>query len=330
VTLHRKIARRTLLQLAASAASLPALPGIAKADTYPSRPVRLLVGLAAGGPTDVAARIVAEWLSQDFGQQFIIENRTGVGGNLASEAMVNSPADGYTLLFGGPSITISLTLYRNLPFNRLENFTPVAAVIRFPNLLLVPPSFPANSVAELIQYAKANPGQVSYASSGIGASPHLSAELFRFMTKADLIHVPYRGSSAVYPDLLSGRVQMFFDNLSAPAMELIRSGKLRALGVTAAQRWASLPDLPAIAETVPGYEVLVWYGIEAPRNTPREVVDKLHAAVNTALADPKRLERFTKDGMMPMAMTAAEFGTFMAEDAEKWRKVIEFANIKVD
>jgi tripartite-type tricarboxylate transporter receptor subunit TctC len=325
-----ELPRRTLLRLAASAAALPAAAAIANADTYPSRPVRLLVGLAAGGPTDVAARIVAEWLSQEFGQQFVVENRTGVGGNLASEALVNAPPDGHTLLFAGPSVTISLTLYQKLAFNRPENFMPVAGVIRFPNLLVVPASFPVRTVAELIDHAKANPGQISYASSGIGASPHLSAELFKFMAKVDLTHVPYRGSSAVYPDLLSGRVQMFFDNLSAPLMEQIRSGKLRALGVTSAHRWESLPDLPAVAETVPGYEVLVWYGIFAPPHTPRDIAERLHAVVNASLADPKRTERFTRDGEMPMPLTTAEFASFVAEDTEKWRKVIAFANIKVD
>lgn len=322
--------RRAILRLAAGGAALPALRGIASADTYPARPVRLLVGLAAGGPTDVAARIVAEWLAQELGQQFVVENRTGVGGNLASEALVNASPDGYTLLFAGPSITISLTLYQKLRFNRPENFMPVAAVIRFPNVLVVPASFPVSTVAELIDRAKANPGQISYASSGVGASPHLSAELFKFMTRVDLTHVPYRGSAAVYPDLLSGRVQMFFDNLSAPLMALVRTGKLRALGVTSAQRWDSLPHLPAVAETVPGYEVLVWYGIFAPPHTPPDIAQRLHAVVNASLADPKRTERFTRDGELPMPLSTSEFADFVAEDTEKWRRVIAFANIKTD
>jgi len=192
----------------------------------------------------------------------------------------------------------------------------------------VPASFSPKTVAEFIDYAKANPGQVSYASSGVGASPHLSAELFKFMTRADLVHVPYRGTSAVYPDLLSGRVQMFFDNLGGPAVEMIHAGKLRALGVTTAQRWPSLPDVPAIAETVPGYEVNVWYGVLAPRNTPRDIVEMLHGALNAALDDPKKIERFTKDGVMPMPMTIAEFAKFFADDTAKWSKVIEFAGIK--
>jgi tripartite-type tricarboxylate transporter receptor subunit TctC len=328
-----KLPRRTVLHLTTSAAALTAMSGVSglvRADTYPSRPVRLIVGLAAGGPTDVAARVVAEWLSQYFGQQFVVENRTGVAGNLATEAAANSPADGYTLLFGGPSITISMTLYKDLPFNRLENFTPVASVAHFPNLMVVPAAFPAKTVAEFIDYAKANPGQVSYASSGVGASPHLSAELFKFMTNTNLVHVPYRGSSAVYPDLLSGRVQMFFDNLGGPVAEMVRAGKLRALGVTTIQRWPSLPEVPAIAETVPGYEVNVWYGIIAPRNTPGDVAEKLNGALNASLADPEKIGRFTKDGVMPMPMTTAEFGKFLADDTDKWRKVIEFAGIKPD
>jgi tripartite-type tricarboxylate transporter receptor subunit TctC len=325
-----KLPRRIVLHLASRAVVLLAMSSLARADDYPSRPVRLIVGLAAGGPTDVAARVVAEWLSQHFGQQFIVENRTGVGGNLATEAVVNSSPDGYTLLFGGPSTTISMTLYKDLPFNRLENFTPVASVAHLPNLMVVPATFLPKTVAELIDYAKANPGQVSYASSGVGASPHLSAELFKFMTNTNLVHVPYRGSSAVYPDLLSGRVQMFFDNLGGPVVEMVRAGKLRALGVTTTQRWQSLPDVPAIAETVPGYEVNVWYGIIAPRNTPRDVAEKLNGALNASLADPKKTERFTKDGVMPMPMTTFEFRKFLADDVDKWRKVIEFAGIKPD
>jgi tripartite-type tricarboxylate transporter receptor subunit TctC len=202
--------------------------------------------------------------------------------------------------------------------------------MRFPNLMVVPASSPAKTVAQFIDYAKANPGQLSIASSGVGASPHLSGELFKFMTKIEIVHVPYRGSSAAYPDLLSGRVQVFFDNLGGPVMEMVRAGKLRALGVTTARRWESLPDIPAIAETVPGYEVNVWYGIVAPRETPREIAQTLNTALNAALADPKMIERLTKDGGMLMPMTTTEFGKFLADDAEKWRKLIAFAGISVE
>jgi tripartite-type tricarboxylate transporter receptor subunit TctC len=325
-----KLPRREFLRLAAGAAAFPAVLRVARADTYPTRPVRLIVGLAAGGPTDVAARVVAEWLSQHFDQQFIVENRTGVGGNLATEAVVNSSADGYTLLFGGPSLTISASLYQKLLFTALENLVPIASIMRFPNLMVVPASSPAKTVAQFIDYAKANPGQLSIASSGVGASPHLSGELFKFMTKIEIVHVPYRGSSAAYPDLLSGRVQVFFDNLGGPVMEMVRAGKLRALGVTTARRWESLPDIPAIAETVPGYEVNVWYGIVAPRETPREIAQTLNTALNAALADPKMIERLTKDGGMLMPVTTTEFGKFLADDAEKWRKLIAFAGISVE
>jgi tripartite-type tricarboxylate transporter receptor subunit TctC len=303
---------------------------MARAQAYPARPVHLIVGLAAGGGTDVAARIIAEWLSQQFGQQFVVENRTGMAGNLANQAVVNSPPDGLTLLFTGPNSTISTALYKKLPFNFLRDAAPVAGVMRFPNLMVVPPSLPVNTVKELIDYAKAHPGALSMASSGVGASPHMSGELFKFMTGIDMVHVPYRGSAGAYPDLMTGKVHVLFDNLSGPVLELVRAGKLRALAVTTATRWDSLPDIPAIAETVPGYEVSIWYGVFAPRNTPPQVVEALNKAVNAGLADPHVKARLAEGGGIPMPMSPDELGKFVADDTEKWRKVVEFAGVTAE
>jgi tripartite-type tricarboxylate transporter receptor subunit TctC len=321
--------RRDFLQGVAAAGAL-GIPGKALAQAYPSRPVHTLVGLAAGGPTDVAARVIAEWLSQQLGQQFVVENRTGMGGNLANQALINSPPDGYTLLFSGPTSTISASLYKKLPFNFVRGTVPVAAVMRFPNLMVVPTSLPVTSVAEFIAYAKAHPGELSLASSGVGASPHLSGELFKYMAKVDLVHVPYRGSAAAYPDLMTGKVHVLFDNLGGPVLELVRGGKLRALGVTTAERWPPLPGIPAIAETVPGYPVDIWYGMYAPRNTPAPVVAALNTAVNAGLEDAHVKARIAEGGGLPMPMTPAQFGRFTLDDIEKWRKVVEFAGVSAD
>jgi tripartite-type tricarboxylate transporter receptor subunit TctC len=291
------------------------------------RPVHLIVGLAAGGGTDVIARIIAERLSEHFGRQFIVENRTGMAGNLAAQFALNSAPDGHTLLFTGPSNTISSVIYKTLPFNFLQDCAPIGGVMRFPNIMVVPPSLPVRTVQEFIDYVKANPGKVSMASSGIGASPHLSGELFKFMTKIEMVHVPYRGSAAAYPDLMAGNVHVLFDNL-AGSIELVRANKLRALGVTTASRWESLPEIPAIAETVPGYEVSVWYGIVAPKNTPLDTIAALNKALSVALVDPKVMARFAQAGGIPMPMTPSAFGRYMADDTEKWRKVVEFAGIK--
>jgi tripartite-type tricarboxylate transporter receptor subunit TctC len=321
--------RRDFLQGVAAAGAL-GIPGKALAQAYASRPVHILVGLAAGGPTDVAARVIAEWLSQQLGQQFVVENRTGMGGNLANQALINSPADGYTLLFSGPTSTISASLYKKLPFNFVRDTVPVAAVMRFPNLMVVPTSLPVTSVAEFIAYAKAHPGELSLASSGVGASPHLSGELFKYMAKVDLVHVPYRGSAAAYPDLMTGKVHVLFDNLGGPVLELVRGGKLHALGVTTAERWPPLPNIPAIAETVPGYQVDIWYGMYAPRNTPAPVVAALNTAVNAGLEDAHVKARIAEGGGLPMPMTPAQFGRFTLDDIEKWRKVVEFAGVSAD
>jgi tripartite-type tricarboxylate transporter receptor subunit TctC len=300
----------------------------ASAD-YPRQPVRVLVGLAAGGGTDVVARILAEWLSQNLGQQFVVENRTGMGGSLAAQALINAPPDGYTLLFMGPNNAIATSLYKKLPFDFLRDTVPVAGVMRLTNLMLVPPSLPAKTVQEFIDYAKANPGKIMMASSGNGTTVHLSGELFKAMTHIQMVHVPYRGSAAVYPDLVTGKVQVLFDNLTG-SIELVRSGQLRGLGVTAEKRWKSLPNMPAIAETVPGYQANVWYGIVAPKGVPPEVAITLNRAINTALADPKVLARFAELGGEPMPMSPTELGKLIADETEKWRKVVEFAGVSID
>jgi tripartite-type tricarboxylate transporter receptor subunit TctC len=325
-----KLARRTFLHLAAGATALPAAARVARAQAYPSRPVHMLVGLAAGGGTDVAARILAEWLSEQLHQQFVVENRTGMGGNLANQAALAAPADGYTLLFTGPNATISASLYKKLPYNFLQDSVAIASMMRFPNLMVVPPSLPVQTVQEFIDYARAHPRQLSMASSGVGASPHLSAELFKFLTKIEMVHVPYRGSSAAYPDLITGKVHLLFDNLGGPVLELIRAGQLRVLGVTTATRWETLPDVPTIAETVPGYDVTIWYGLFAPKDTAPEIVAALHRSVNAGLTDAKLLARIADGGGAPMRMTPDEFSKFVRDDIEKWRKVIEFAQISAD
>lgn len=304
-----------------------ALP--AAAADYPRQPVRVLVGLAAGGGTDIVARLLAEWLSENLGQQFIVENRTGMGGSLAAQALINAPVDGYTLLFMGPNNAIATSLYKKLPFDFLRDTEPVAGVMRLTNLMVVPPSLPVKTVQEFIDYAKANRGKVMMASSGNGTTVHLSGELFKAMTNIEMVHVPYRGSSNAYPDLMTGKVHVLFDNLTG-SIDLVRSGKLRGLGVTAEKRWKLLPDIPAIAETVPGYEASVWYGIVAPKGTPSEVVATLNRAVNTALADSKLLTRFSEVGGEPMTMSPGEFGRLVAAETEKWRRIVEFAGVSVN
>jgi tripartite-type tricarboxylate transporter receptor subunit TctC len=326
---NMRLPRRQFLHLGAGVAALTSLLRAAHSQTYPTRPVHLIVGLAAGGGTDAVARIMAERLSEHFGQQFVVENRTGMAGNLATQFVVSAPPDGHTLSFSGAASTISSVLYKTLPFDFQRDFAPVGGVMRFPNLMVVPPSLPVRTVQEFIDYARARPGQLSMASSGIGASPHLSGELFKFMTRIEMVHVPYRGSAAIYPDLMAGNVHVLFDNL-AGSIALARAGKLRALGVTTAKRWDALPDIPAIAETVPGYEVNVWYGIFAPRNTPPDVIATLNKAIGVALSDPKVTARFAELGGLPMPMSPAELGKYVAEDTEKWRKVVEFAGVRLE
>jgi tripartite-type tricarboxylate transporter receptor subunit TctC len=324
------LTRRRILHLVGGAAALPFLAcrsSAQQARSYPGRPVRLVVGLAAGGGTDVVARVIADALSQQLGAQFFVENRTGLAGNLAAQSVVNSPADGYTLLFTGPNNTISASIYKKLSFDFLRDTIAIAGVMRFPNLMVVPPSLPVHTVQEFIDYAKANPGKLLMASSGVGASPHLSGELFKLMTGIDMVHVPYRGSAAVYPDLMSGTVHVLFDNLPG-AIPLVQAGRLRAIAVTSAERWDAVPDIPTIAETVPGYRVDVWYGISAPRGIAPAIVATLNKAVNAALAERKLATRFAELGGKPMPMRPEQMSRFVAEDVVKWAKVVQFANIE--
>ena len=264
---------------------LLALHSAARAETYPSRPVHFIVGFTAGGPTDIVARIIGEWLSDHLGQQFVVENRAGSGGMIAANAVVNAPADGYTILFVAPNNAIGASLYKNLPFNFLRDTVPVAGIMRLTNIMVVPPSLPVHSVAEFIDYAKAHPGELSFASSGNVTSVHMSGELFKATTGINIVHVPYRGSSAAFPDLMTGKVHVMFDNLPG-SIEFVKTGQLRALGVTAAKRSDALPDVPAIGEIVPGYESSSWYGIAAPKGTPPEAINTLNKAMAVALADP--------------------------------------------
>ncbi|MBV9236489.1 MAG: tripartite tricarboxylate transporter substrate binding protein [Xanthobacteraceae bacterium] len=299
------------------------------ADNYPDRPVHFIVGFTAGGPTDIVARIVGEWLSDHLGQQFVVENRAGSGGMIAANAVVSAPPDGYTILFVAPNNAIGASLYKNLPFNFLRDTVPVAGIRRLANIMVVPPSLPVHSVAEFIAYAKAHPGELSFASSGNGTSVHMSGELFKAMTGINIVHVPYRGSSAAFPDLMTGKVHVMFDNLPG-SIEFVRSGQLRALGVTTAKRSDALPDVPAIGEIVPGYEASVWYGIAAPKGTPPEAIETLNKAMAVALADPKMKARLAELGGIPMPMSPDEFGKLVADETEKWAKVVKFAGISVE
>ena len=301
----------------------------AAAAEYPNRPVHWITGFPPGGPVDTTARIMGQWLSDHFGQNFVIESRTGAGGNIAVAAVVAAPADGYTLLFVGANNTISTSAYRHLPFDFLRDLVPIASIMQLPNMLAVSNAMPVKTVQELIDYCKANPDKISYASSGNGTSPHLTMELFKAMTKCDMQHVPYRGAAAAYPDVISNKVQMFFDNLPG-ALEQARSGNVRALGVSSPQRWPGLPDVPAIAETVPGFEAIVFYGICAPKGTPPPIVELLNKAVAEALQDPKLVAQLARMGGVPKAMTPAEFGQFLADETEKWRKAVTFAGVSIE
>jgi tripartite-type tricarboxylate transporter receptor subunit TctC len=319
--------RRHLLRLAASAVALPALSPVARAQSYPARPVRIVVGFAAGGSTDVTGRLLAQWLSERLGQPFVMENRPGAGTNIGTEAVVHAPADGYTLLFVTPANAINATLYDKLNFKFIRDIAPVSGIMRVPNMMEVHPSFPAKTVAELIAYAKANPGKISHASAGIGSSSHLAGELFKVMTGVDIVHIPYRGNAPALTDLLAGQVQLGFDSLPS-TIEYIRAGRLRPLGVSTATRSQALPDVPTISETVPGYESSAFYGIGAPKGTPAEIVDMLNREINAGLADPKLNARLADLGGMMLPGSTADFGKLIADETEKWSKVIRSANIK--
>ena len=320
--------RRQFLHLAAGAAACPAVSRIARAQTYPSRPVRFVVGFAPAGGNDIVARLIGQWLSQRLGQTFIIENRPGAATNIATEAVVNAPPDGYTLLLAGTPNATNATLYGSLRFNFIRDITPVAGIAGGPLVLVVNPSVPATTVPEFVAYAKANPGKINMASSGIGGGSHLAGELFKMMTGVNLIHVPYRGNGPALTDLLGGQVDVLFPTL-ASSIEYIRTGKLRGLAVTSAMRSEASPDLPTLAEFVPGYEVSSWYGIGSPRNTPADVVETLNREVNDGLADPKLKAQLADQGGIEIAGTPADFGKLIADETEKWAKVIRSANIRL-
>jgi tripartite-type tricarboxylate transporter receptor subunit TctC len=322
-----KLPRRKFLHLAAGAAALPAVSRIARAQAYPTRPVRVIVGFAPGGTADITARLIGQWLSERLGQPFVIENRPGAGTTIATETVVRAPADGYTLLLVGSTQTINATLYNKLNFHFMGDITPVAGIMRGPNVMVVHPSFPAKTIPEFIAHAKANPGKVNFGSAGIGTLAHMAPELFKVMAKIDMVHVPYRGVAPALTDLIGGQVQAVFSPLPA-AIEYIRAGKLRALAVTTAARSEALPDIATVAEFVPDYEASVWEGIGAPKATPAEIVEKLNREINAGLADPNMKERLAALGVVSMPATPSELGTFIAAETEKWAKVIRAANIK--
>jgi tripartite-type tricarboxylate transporter receptor subunit TctC len=301
----------------------------AQAADYPVKPVKWVVPYPPAGTTDVLARIVAQWLTEKMGQPFVVENKPGAGNNLGVEYVVNAPADGYTMLLVNPANGINATLYKKLNFNFIRDLAPVAGLVRTPNVMEVTPSLPVKTVAEFIAYCKANPGKITMASSGSGTSVHLSGELFKTMTGCDMVPVPYKGAGPALIDLIGGQVQVIFDNLPSSAGH-IKSGKLRALAVTSAQREPSMPDLPTVAETVPGYEATAWFGIGMPKGTPREVIDKVNAEVNRALADPKMRERLAELGGRPIPGTADDFGKVIAAETEKWAKVVKASGATVD
>jgi tripartite-type tricarboxylate transporter receptor subunit TctC len=321
--------RRQFLHLAAGAAALPTVARIASAQAYPTRPVRVIVPFAPAGTTDIVARLMGQWLSERLGQQFVIDNRPGGGGNIGTEAVVRAPADGYTLLLVTAANAINTTLYEKLNFSFIRDIAPVASIGGAPYVMVINPSLPAKTVPEFITYAKANPGKVNMASAGTGAPSHVSGELFKMMAGVNMVHVPYRGGGPVMTDLLGGQVQVMFAP-TPTSIEHIRSGKLRALAVTTATRSDVLPDIPTLAEFVPGYEASNWYGVGIPKNTPAEIIDKLNKEINAALADPKLKGRFADVGSIPTSMTPAEFGTFVADETEKWGKVVKFTGIKAD
>jgi tripartite-type tricarboxylate transporter receptor subunit TctC len=322
-----KLPRRAFLHLAAGAATLPVIPHVARAQAYPSRPVRIIVGFAAGGPADLVARLIAQWLSERLGQPFVIENRTGAATNIATEAVVRAAADGYTLLFVTTTNAINATLYEKLSFNLGRDILPVASLFRAPSVLEVNPSVPVRTVPDFIAYAKANPGKLAMASSGSGTPAHVFGELFKFMTGVDLVHVPYRGAAPALADLLAGQVQVLFDPMPNP-VEYIKSGKVRPLAITSARRSEMLPDLPTMNEFVPGYEASFVFGIGAPKNTPAEIVQKLNKEIDAALADPKIKVRLADMGGAVITGTPADFGKLIADETEKWAKVVKFASIK--
>jgi tripartite-type tricarboxylate transporter receptor subunit TctC len=321
-----KLPRRNFLHLAVGAAVLPAVSQMARAQAYPTRPVRIIVGFAAGGPADILARLMGQWLSERLGQPFVIENRPGGGGNIGTETVVKAPPDGYTLLLATTANTINATLYDKLNFNFISDIAPVAAISRYTFVMVVHPSMPTKTVPEFIAYAKANPGKINMASGGIAAL-HVFGELFKMMTGVNLVHVPYRGQAPALADLLAGQVHVMFPNIVV-SIEYIRAGRLRALAVTSATRSAALPEIPTVGEFVPGYEASGWSGFGSPKSTSTEVIDKLNKEVNAALDDPRMKARLAELGATALPGSSADFGKFIADETEKWAKVIKFAGIK--
>jgi tripartite-type tricarboxylate transporter receptor subunit TctC len=322
-----KLPRRTFLHLAAGVAALPAVSRFAWAQAYPARPVRIIVGFAAGGGLDINARLIGQALSERLGQQFVVENRPGAAGNIATESVVNAAPDGYTLLLVSIPNAVNATLYEKLNFNFIRNIAPVASISRAALVMAVNPSVPAKTVLEFIAYAKANPGKINMASGGNGSTEHAAGELFKMMAGVDLLHVPYRGGAPALTDLIGGQVQVMFASMPA-SIQYVRAGNLRALAVTTTTRLGALPDIPAVSEFVPGYEVSTWYGVGVPKKTPTEIVEKLNKEINAALADPKLKAQLANIDAEPMPMTLSEFEDFVAAETEKWGKVVKFASIK--
>ncbi len=324
-----KLARRRFLHLAAGATALPPASRFAWAQAYPSRPVRLIIGYPPGGSADITARLTGQWLSERLGQPVVIESRPGAATNLATEAVVRASPDGYTLLLVAPANAINATLYDKLSFDFLRDIVPVAGIIRFPNVVVVNPSLPIKTIPELIAYAKANPGKLNMASSGNGSTIHMSGELFKMLTGINMVHVPYRGGAPALTDLIAGQVHVMFDNIPTSA-EHIKAGRLRGLAVTSASRSQVLPDLPTVADFLPGYEASAWYGLGAPKNTPDEVIDKINKGMNAVLADPKSQARFAELGASLLPGSPADFGRLVADETEKWGKVVRFSGAKPD
>jgi tripartite-type tricarboxylate transporter receptor subunit TctC len=319
--------RRRFLHMTAGTAALPFLPRIAHAQAYPTRPVRIVVGFAAGGGVDIVARLIGHWLSERLGQSFVVENRAGAAGNLGTEAVVNAPPDGHTLLLATIPNAVNATLYEKLNFNFIRDIAPVAGITRVPMVILVHPSVPAKTVPELIAYTKANPSKVNMASAGTGSGPHMAGELFNFMAGVKMVHVPYRGQGPALSDLLGGQVQVLFATTPGTS-DFVRTGKLRALAVTTPTRAEVFTELPRASDFVPGYEVSLWYGMTAPKNTPVEVIDKLNREINAALSDTRMRTKFAEIGGEPLAGSSSEFGHLIAAETEKWGKVVRAANIK--
>jgi tripartite-type tricarboxylate transporter receptor subunit TctC len=319
--------RRDFVLLAGGAAALPLVAQVARAQAYPSRPVRWIVGFAPGGGNDIVARLMGQWLSERLGQPFVIDNRPGAGTNIATEAVVNAPPDGYTLLLAGVPNATNATLYANLKFNFMRDLVPVAGIVRIPNVLVINPSVPATTVPEFIAYAKANPAKVNMASAGVGSGGHLAGELFKMLAGVSLTHVPYRGNAPALTALLGGQVEVLFASLPS-SLEYIRTGKVRALAITTAQRTQAQPDLPTIAEFVAGYDMSAWYGASVPKGTPAEVIDRLNAEINAGLADAKTMGRLAEQGGISIAGMPADFGKFIADETEKWGKVVRFSGMK--